>query len=108
MNAGHDPQQLQQKLKDIEDRERSLRLRELEMEIERPVSDVQVEVLPKESKLAGPSLRRLKRKIVMAAKFFGLVIAIVVAVKVAFWLAGAVMVVGIAWLAYQLFFDKED
>ncbi|MEM6448177.1 MAG: hypothetical protein AAF704_16675 [Cyanobacteria bacterium P01_D01_bin.123] len=108
MNAGDKPQHLQQELRELEDRERSLRLRELELEIEQPATDVQVEVMPKESGLVGSRLRRWRRKIVMAAKFFGLVIAIIVAVRVAAWLAGAVMVVGIAWLAYQLFFDSDD
>ncbi|MEO0854993.1 MAG: hypothetical protein AAFY15_16035 [Cyanobacteria bacterium J06648_11] len=108
MNAGND-EQLQQKLEELERREQALRLREMEMDITKPAVDADVEVVSEASpKLAGWAFRRWRRKFMMGVKFFGLVIAIVVAVRVAIQLAAAVMIIGIAWLAYQLFFAKDE
>jgi len=52
-------------------------------------------------------LKQWRRKIIAAAQFTGIIIAVVVAVRIASWLATALIVGGIALIAYKILFEKD-
>lgn len=102
-----------------EDRERELKLRELEMELDRQQQIKQAEVNVPEPPLyptkkypaSGNSLQRFGGKIVRFAKFTGFMVAGIAIIKAGFfigmWLTYLIMAGIIAAIGYQLFL-KED
>ena len=97
--------QLQQREKEIEAREQAIRLRELEAEIynnEPPLYQT-----TKQERSEGKFKIWLK-KTVNIAKFFGIVIGVVVAVKIAYWLALVIMIGGVSWIGYKVFIEKDE
>ncbi len=113
--------ELQRRERELQDREAAIRLRELEAEINQlpPASGSSGSSgSPGSSRSSGsttalaPSPRTptpLVRKIINAAKFLGVVVVAVVAVRIVSWAASLVIIGGIAWLAYQIFFaDKPE
>lgn len=95
-------QEIQRRQRELEAREQAIRLRELEAEINQSIvyEPVKYQEPERRVKLWG-------KKLGMAVRFLGIVIVVGVAVKVASWLATAVIVGGISWIAYKIFFEKE-
>jgi len=110
MNPQNDrEEELRRKEQELRDREHAIRLREMEAEL------YQQSASPADPPLYTPTrheepesaLKRNLRKVIQVAKFFGIVIVVVVAVKIGMWLATAVMVGAVAWVVYKLFFDGD-
>ena len=40
-------------------------------------------------------------------KFFAVVVLVVAAIRVAFWLAGALMVIGVSYIIYKFYFASR-
>lgn len=91
-----------QREKELREREHALRLRELEAELHQSMP------LPT-SKHHEPtrSVQQWTKKAKNIALFVGIVVVTVVAVKIATQLAAGVIVLGIAWVAYKLFFESN-
>lgn len=97
----HPNEDHQQREKELQERERALRLRELEAELSQPA------LLPTTKHQETRSLQRWTKKARTIVTFVGIVLVTVVAVRIAAQLAGVVMVLGIAWIAYKLFFERD-
>jgi hypothetical protein len=95
-------QELQRREAELRKRELEIRLRELESEINPPPLYETVKHEQPEK-----ATDRWKRQIVQVGKFMGIVIAVIVAVRIASWLATIVMIGGIAWVAYQIFLAND-
>jgi anti-sigma-K factor RskA len=94
--------ELRHKEQELRKREQEIRLRELESEIDRSVPEHRTSKYEEPDSQVKGKLTQWRRKIIA-----GIVIAVVVAVRIASWLATAVIVGGIAWIAYQMFFAKD-
>jgi hypothetical protein len=55
------------------------------------------------TKPSNTRIERWKRQLIQVGKFMGVVIAVIVAIRIASWLATIVMIGGIAWVIYQIF-----
>jgi hypothetical protein len=96
--------ELQRRERELREREQAIRLRELEAEIDRTVPTYQTSKHePPDSKL-----QQWRRKLTIAAQFTVLVIAVGVSVKVASWLATAVIVGGLSWMIYKIVFEEDS
>lgn len=100
----HRDDELRRREQELQDRERALRLRELEAEIyaqpqpnEPPIARTTKHQEPKSS------LQKRYKQALEVAKFIGIVVAVVFAIRIATWLATAVLIGGVAWVAYKLF-----
>lgn len=82
--------------------ERELRLREIEAEINQP----SLSRIANDQEAKG-ALNRRHKQIREVTKFVGIVIAVVVAVRVARWLATAVVISAIVWIVYTIFFKND-
>jgi hypothetical protein len=91
-------QELQRREAELRQRELEIRLRELDAEINPPPLYETVK-----HQEAERSIERWKRQLIQVGKFMGVVIAVIVAVRIASWLATIVMIGGIAWVVYQIF-----
>jgi Flp pilus assembly protein TadB len=99
--------ELRHKEQELRKREQETQLRELEAEIDRSVPEYRTTKYEEpDSKVKG-KLKQWRRKIIAVAQFTGIVIAVVVAVRIAFWLATVVIVGGIALIAYKMFFAED-
>ena len=109
MSSNERERQLQQREQELRDRELSLRLQELEAEISQKqiVHQPGVYKTTPHQKPQG-SLKRFYRKLANIAKFVAIVVIAVAAVRIASWLAGVIIVGGIAWLAYKIFFESDE
>jgi len=95
----------------VKARELKMRLKEIEKELEaipkQPVDhgtaqSVEAEVV---SEAKNRSLFRKAKNVGM----FGLiVVSVIVAVKIATWVATILMVLGITWMSYKLFLESKD
>jgi anti-sigma-K factor RskA len=99
--------ELRHKEQELRKREQEIRLRELEAEIDRPVPEHRTSKYEEPDSQVKGKLKQWRRKIIAVAQFTGIVIAAVAAVRIASWLATAVIVGGIAWIAYTMFFAKD-
>lgn len=95
--------ELEQREKELQDRERQIRLQEMELELEKKEPPIIVPDIIEPEKKNKLELRKLLK----IGKFLGIVVAVVAAVYIGFWVAAAVLVVGIAWVGYKIIFDKE-
>ena len=103
---------LRRRERDLEARELNIRLRELESEIldvstTRPAAEPSVPSDPTPTQSSKRTLKRWGWNLIKLGKFLGFVIVVAVAIRVASWLASAIIVGAIALVAYQLFF-RED
>jgi negative regulator of sigma E activity len=95
-------------------RELQIRMRELEAELDPvPVQSKvqQARVQQGETYKHEETSRRRRpwyRRLPELAKFILIVIAVVVAVRLAVWLATAVLVLTVGWVAYKLFLEGDD
>lgn len=98
--------ELEKREKELQERERQIRLREMEdelykQEVQPPLYQTSHHSSPEK---ASP---RWYRKMIKAAKFGGIVIAVVAAAYIGVWVAAGVLVMGIAWVGYKIMFEKE-
>jgi Flp pilus assembly protein TadB len=101
--------ELRHKEQELRKREQEIRVRELEAEIDRSVPEYRTTKYEEpDSQVKEGKLQQWRRKIIAVAQFTGIVIAVVVAVRIATWLATVVIVGGIALIAYQMFFCKRQ
>lgn len=88
----------------LRERELQIRMRELEAELS-DATPVQPTVIHSESP------RRLKKpwykKLPDVAKFFLMVVTVFVAIRVAAWLATAVIVLSLGWVGYKFFLEGD-
>jgi len=99
--------ELRHKEQELRKREQETQLRELEAEIDRSVPEYRTSKYEEPDSQVTGKLQQWRRKIIAVAQFTGIVIAVVVAVRIAFWLATVVIVGGIALIAYKMFFAEE-
>ena len=99
--------ELRHKEQELRKREQEIRLRELESEIDRSVPEYLTSKYEEPDSQVNGQLKQWRRKILAVAQFTGIVIAVVVAVRIASWLAAALIVGGIALIAYKIFFPEE-
>ncbi|WP_445246934.1 hypothetical protein [Microcoleus sp. OTE_8_concoct_300] len=99
--------ELRHKEQDLRKREQEIRLRELEAEIDRSVPEHRTTKYEEPDSQVKGKLKQWRQKIIAVAQFTGIVIAVVVAVRIATWLATAVIVGGIAFIAYKMFFAGD-
>jgi Flp pilus assembly protein TadB len=88
--------------REIQERERAIRLREIEAEINEPPLYKTQKHQPTQNSPQG-----LSGKLVNIGKFLVLVVAVAVSVKIATSLAMIILVGGVAWIAYKLFFESN-
>lgn len=97
---------LRKREQELQERERALRLRELEAEIMQPPVMPTVKHNPPES-----NLQQRMRNLIKTAKFVGLIavagILFVVVFRIGTFLASALIVGVIAWVAYKLFLERD-
>ena len=99
--------ELRHKEQELRKREQEIRLRELEAEIDRSVPEHRTRKYEEPDSQVNGKLKQWRRKIIAAAQFTGIVIAVVVAVRIASWLATALIVGGIALIAYKMFVEED-
>jgi Flp pilus assembly protein TadB len=105
MNSHDDKEnELQRREREIQEREHAIRLRELEAEIER-VESQKYRTSKHQTARAGSLW---KQKAVTVGKFFALVVVTIISVKIASWLTGVILIGGIAYFAYMLFFNDRQ
>ena len=99
--------ELRHKEQELRKREQEIKLRELESEIDRSVPEYLTRKYAEPDSKTNSKLKQWRRKIIVAAQFTGIVIAVVVALRIASWLATALIVGGIALIAYKILFEKD-
>ncbi|MBD1884777.1 hypothetical protein [Microcoleus vaginatus] len=99
--------ELRHKEQELRKREQESVLRELEAEIDRSVPEYLTSKYKEPDSQVNGKLKQWRRKILAVAQFTGIVIAVVVAVRIATWLATALMVGGIALIAYEMFVEED-
>lgn len=94
----------EQEKRELEERERQIRLKELEFEINQKQAHIH-----EPTKYDQPEKKKNSqlKKLIKVGKFLGIVVAVVAAVYISFWLAATVLVVGIAWIGYKILFEKD-
>lgn len=104
MNPHYDSkeEELRRREEALKEREIQIRMRELEHELGSPT------VHPT-TKLDNPPRKRRPwyKKLPDIGKFLLILIAVVVAVRIAAWLATAVLVLGVGWVGYKLFIEGD-
>ena len=99
--------ELRHKEQELRKREQEIRLRELEAEIDRSVPEHRTSKYEEPDSQVKGKLKQWRGKIIAVAQFTGIVIATVVAVRIASWLATALIVGGIALIAYKMFVEED-
>ncbi|NEP42333.1 MAG: hypothetical protein F6K35_25200 [Okeania sp. SIO2H7] len=99
--------ELEKREQKLRERERQIRLREMEDELYK--QDKKEPPLYETSRHSPPEKTPPKwyRKMVKIGKFAGIVVAVAAAAYVGIWVAAAILVMGIAWVGYQIMFAKE-
>ena len=97
-------QDLQQREADLRDRELALKLKEMEQELSRVKQTNPRRQQPSKPATMPSRLRRWRRNAIEGVKLFAVVVGVVAAVRVAYWLASIVLVLGVSYLIYKLFF----
>lgn len=96
--------ELRRREQELHERETAMRLRELEDEL----SLKQPPLYQTKKHQSESSGKLLYKKLILAGKFFALAVATIVCVKLATWLAGIIIIGGLALFAYKLFFDSGN
>jgi hypothetical protein len=107
MTSPHSSDDLQRRQQEIEDRERALRLREIEAELyqQAPPQPPLYETVKHDP--PATQKQALMKKITRVAAFFGIVIGVMVAVRIASMLGTVVIVGGIAFVIYKIFVEER-
>jgi ferric-dicitrate binding protein FerR (iron transport regulator) len=95
-------EELRRREQELQEREQALRIKQLELELGHAPITSAGKSAPSES-----PVNRRYRQILNLAKFLGLVIAVVVAIRIAAWLATMVMIGSVIWVIYKLFFASD-
>ncbi|WP_293130303.1 hypothetical protein [Microcoleus sp. bin38.metabat.b11b12b14.051] len=99
--------EVRHKKQELRKHQQEILLAELAAEIERSVP---AELISQDSTAdiqTNNKLLQWRRKILGAAQFFGIIIAVIVLVRFAYWLGTALIVGGIALIAYKIFLEEE-
>lgn len=105
MNSQNDQEDEFQRLeRELQERERAIRLREIQAEINEPQPPL---YQTKKHQPPESSLKQRYGQLVNVGKFLALVVAVVVAFKIASTLASVILVGAVAWVAYQLFLERD-
>ncbi|HEY9667692.1 MAG TPA: hypothetical protein V6C91_12860 [Coleofasciculaceae cyanobacterium] len=103
MNSQNDNEnELRRLERELQERERAIRLREIEAEINQPPLHQTRKHQPPEK-----AQKLWYGKLVNIGKFLALIIAVAVSFKIAASLATIILVGGVAWVAYKLFFESD-
>lgn len=94
--------EIQRLERELQERERKIRLRELEAEINQPPLYPTTKDKPSEK-----SLKQRYKTLVNVGKFLALVVVVAVTFKIAIALASVILVGAVAWVAYKLFFESK-
>jgi hypothetical protein len=94
--------EIQRLERELQERERKIRLRELEAEINQSPLYQTTKDKPSEK-----SLKQRYKTLVNVGKFLVLVVAVAVTFKIATTLASVILVGAVAWVAYKLFFEGK-
>ncbi|MEM9567168.1 MAG: hypothetical protein AAF974_02585 [Cyanobacteria bacterium P01_E01_bin.34] len=100
-------QDLRQREAELRERELTLRLKEMEMELQKAKGDR----LSKNT-IYSPTNRpgrtwRWRRNAIEGLKLFAVVVAVMAAIRIAYWLASVLMVLGVGYLVYKLYFARR-
>lgn len=95
-------QELQRIEKQLREKETELRLRELESQITQEKAQ-----LYQTTKVDSLEKGQWQGKAILGLKLFGLTVAAIIAVRVASFVASAVIVAALVFAGYKLFFDKK-
>jgi len=101
---------IQRRERELQQRENAIRLREIEAEIDRSYSQkaTEAEIIPSRKRAESPiKSRDWGRKLLKIAKFSGFVIATIVLVRVALWLATVAAIALLGWIGYKLFLEGD-
>ena len=109
MNATEkNSRELRHKKQELRKRKQEILLRELESEIDRSVPTHLINKYEETDSQTNSKLKQQwRRKIVATAKFVGIVIAVVFVVRIAYWVATALIVGGITLIVHKTFFEEE-
>lgn len=94
----------------IRQREETLKARELKIRlraIEQGLDDTLVQPTAKHPEVASPKSRKILKKVTEVGKFLLIVIGVIVAIRVAAWLSTLVILCGVSWVVYKLFFESK-
>ena len=94
--------ELRRRERELQEREHQIRLREIEAEINQPPLHQTQKHQPPEK-----SVKQWYGKLLGVGKFLAVVVAVVVAFKVAVSLAYVVIVGAVAWVAYKIFLESD-
>jgi hypothetical protein len=104
MNYPHESKEaeLRRREESLKKREVDIRMRELEAELSNPA------VLPtSQQPKTGLNHKLWYRRLNRVGQFFLLVIGVIVAVRVAAWLATLLLLLSVSWVAYKLFLEPD-
>ncbi|MEM8639362.1 MAG: A24 family peptidase [Cyanobacteria bacterium P01_G01_bin.54] len=107
MNSHHSPkeEELRRREEALKERELQIRLRELEAELEpTPVTPTRKHQEESRPQPKPPWYQRLPNWL----KFIVVVLGVLVAIRIAAWLASVVLVLAVSWVAYKLFLESQD
>lgn len=105
MNLPNQPdreQELEQREQALRQRELEIRLRELDAEINAS-ADITDQTPTHRTVKHRESSKRWLTQLSYAGKFFGIMVAVIVAIKIASWIAATLLFATIAWVGFQLF-----
>lgn len=87
---------------ELKARELQIRMRELEAELDAtPVHPTYKHEKP------SPKKRNWLKQLPSIGKFLLMVVAVIVAIRIATWLATAVLILGLGWVGYKLFLEGD-
>ena len=99
--------EIRHKEQELRKHEQELLLRELAAEIDRSVPADIISKYDEADSKTNSKLQQWRRKILATAQFTGIIIAVMVTVRIAYWLGTALIVGGIALIAYTIFFEED-
>ena len=112
MNLPEDNEKdIQRRERELMERENAIRLREIEAEIDRGYrrKAAEAEIIKTYKKQGSKSKTQLwGRKLFKVAKFSGFVIAIVILVRIALWLATIAAIGALGWVGYKVFLEEDN
>ena len=122
MNSHNDKdEEIRRREQDLEERERAIRLRELEAEIHQAAAeDIRNPSTPAGEPPLYPTrkheepegkLKRWRRKLANIAKFSAVILGTIVVISagalIAKWIVTGLMVLAVGWFAYKFFLEEE-
>ena len=109
MNATEkDSRELRHKKQELRKQKQKILLRELESEIDRSVPTYLINKYEETDSQTNSKLKQQwRRKILAIAQFAGIVIAVIFVVRIAYWVATALIIGGIASIAHKTLFEED-